>query len=460
MKRAFVFLTILVWGTFAQAQQIIPFAFQGQRVTSVTLSNNRIDYSKMLVAAVEDSGIYSFLTDMDCSWQPLGLTNRPVEKVYVQMRGTGPLDYFRVYASIFPECYTNKSNPAEPELIFYRDLLDSCDWVRADSGITPPCIEYLTDMDGFDFGGQEPPRPVFASSHTKLFRFDDSLWTAIAPDSDIILSPQFVKTSSATNQIFFGGSNASMSPFLYCSYDNGQSWTEIRDSVIRNSGDNTCYDLAIASQFPSNMYLAMNGRVLASHDSGQTWQETGLNGYDAPVRGVGEYNLDYIFAWLQTDTATIYESNDAGDTWYRLHNPNRQFTINDIAYGTTAGMFQVYFATNTGLYVLPHLWDAISSQPPALPLRFSLLQNTPNPFNPSTFIRYRLNAQLSVRLAVYNILGQKVTELVNGNQLPGLHSVPWNGRDNTGRLLPSGVYYYRLSTANGESQTRKMILLK
>jgi len=462
MERAYVFLIIFFLVTFAQAQEISLLAFEGQRVSSVSLSKYEISYSKALIAAVEDSGVYYYRTEMDCRWQAMGLENRPVEDVYVQMRGTGPLDYFRIYASIFPECYAGKTNPVEPELVFYRDVLDSSEWVRADSRLTPPCIEYPIDMDGFDFGGQEPPRSVFACSHSKLYRLDDTVWTAIDPDSDAILSSQFVKTSSGRNQIFYGGSTAIMSPFLYYSEDNGLSWTEIADSAFWNTCDNSCYDLAISPPFPANMYLAMNGQVLASHDSGKTWQETGLKGFDAPVRGVvvAEDDLDYIFAWLQTDTATIYESNDAGATWNKIHNPDRQFIVNDIAYGMVGGMFQIYFATNNGLYVLPHLWDAIPSQPPALPLQFSLLQNMPNPFNPSTTISYRLNARIPVQLTIYNTLGQKVIDLVKENQLPGLHSVQWNGTDQVGRLLPSGVYYYRLCTSTGASQTCKMILLK
>jgi hypothetical protein len=95
-----------------------------------------------------------------------------------------------------------------------------------------------------------------------------------------------------------------------------------------------------------------------------------------------------------------------------------------------------------------------------LPEAYSLDQNFPNPFNPSTIIRYGLLSKSTVRLTIFNILGQKVEELVNGEQAKGFHSVVWKA------AVPSGVYFYRidaLSTTNPDErfmQIRKMILMK
>ncbi len=84
----------------------------------------------------------------------------------------------------------------------------------------------------------------------------------------------------------------------------------------------------------------------------------------------------------------------------------------------------------------------------------SLLPNYPNPFNPSTTIRYRLPAACDVRLAVYNMLGQEIKFLVNSRQKAGTHTALFDARD-----LPAGVYVYRLQ-AGTFVQSRKMILLK
>ncbi len=90
---------------------------------------------------------------------------------------------------------------------------------------------------------------------------------------------------------------------------------------------------------------------------------------------------------------------------------------------------------------------------------FSLVGNSPNPFNPATQIAYKLNEGRDVRLVIFNHLGQEVRVLVNAYQNAGLHRVVWDGKDAAGRGVASGLYLYRLS--GGEVfQTRQMLLLK
>ncbi len=94
-----------------------------------------------------------------------------------------------------------------------------------------------------------------------------------------------------------------------------------------------------------------------------------------------------------------------------------------------------------------------------LPRSFALNQNSPNPFNPSTTISYSLEQQARVKLAVYDLRGRTVAVLVDRVQDEGDYDVLWDGKDRSGRRLPSGVYIYRLRA--GESQiTRKMVMLK
>jgi len=94
-----------------------------------------------------------------------------------------------------------------------------------------------------------------------------------------------------------------------------------------------------------------------------------------------------------------------------------------------------------------------------LPVAVALHQNNPNPFNPITSIDFDLPEKGNVTLEVYNMLGQKVHTLVSGELEAGYHTVRWNGTDDSGRELVSGVYFYKLDTGN-ESFTRKMVLLK
>ncbi|MDX9856310.1 MAG: LamG-like jellyroll fold domain-containing protein [candidate division Zixibacteria bacterium] len=94
-----------------------------------------------------------------------------------------------------------------------------------------------------------------------------------------------------------------------------------------------------------------------------------------------------------------------------------------------------------------------------LPEQFELSQNYPNPFNPSTQISFTVPVAQDVRLDIFNVLGQRVTTLVDGRVEAGGHIVTWDGRDQSGSLVSSGVYFYRLQSSEF-AETRKMMLLK
>jgi hypothetical protein len=95
----------------------------------------------------------------------------------------------------------------------------------------------------------------------------------------------------------------------------------------------------------------------------------------------------------------------------------------------------------------------------ALPTTYELSQNVPNPFNPTTQLKFALPQAGKVNLTVYNVLGQRVTTLVDDYMNAGYQTVTWNGTDNSGREVSSGVYFYRLSTEQF-TDTKKMLLLK
>jgi hypothetical protein len=94
-----------------------------------------------------------------------------------------------------------------------------------------------------------------------------------------------------------------------------------------------------------------------------------------------------------------------------------------------------------------------------LPEKYGLDQNIPNPFNPRTTINFQLPTSADVRLDIYNILGQSVKSLVQRELPAGEHQVRWNGTDENGVRVASGIYFYRLQ-ADEFVQTRKMLLLK
>ena len=94
----------------------------------------------------------------------------------------------------------------------------------------------------------------------------------------------------------------------------------------------------------------------------------------------------------------------------------------------------------------------------ALPQGFELGSNYPNPFNPSTIIPYQLPASMHVRLEVFNLLGQRIATLVDGERRAGAHTAEWDATDAAGQAVGAGVYLYRLS-GEGAKITRRMLLI-
>jgi len=102
--------------------------------------------------------------------------------------------------------------------------------------------------------------------------------------------------------------------------------------------------------------------------------------------------------------------------------------------------------------------DEEGDQPNA-PDKFALFQNQPNPFNPETKISYYLSEGCEVKLIIYNILGRRVKTLFEGHQNAGMNTLVWDGKNDQGEQLSSGIYFYRLQ-AGEFIQTKKMNLLK
>ena len=96
---------------------------------------------------------------------------------------------------------------------------------------------------------------------------------------------------------------------------------------------------------------------------------------------------------------------------------------------------------------------------PILPKIPVLHNNYPNPFNPSTSISFSLPAEMQCSLSIYNIKGQKVKTLQSGISTQGNHTLIWNGRDDNGMSVSSGIYFYQLK-AQGNTITKKMIMVK
>jgi len=113
------------------------------------------------------------------------------------------------------------------------------------------------------------------------------------------------------------------------------------------------------------------------------------------------------------------------------------------------------------LFAASTLPTSIDHQNTVVAERIKLLQNFPNPFNPVTKIEFEIGGTTPavVGLNVYNVLGQKVATLANGTVPAGRHEVIWDGKNDQGQAMSSGLYFYVLSSRNQKS-TRKMMLIR
>ena len=94
------------------------------------------------------------------------------------------------------------------------------------------------------------------------------------------------------------------------------------------------------------------------------------------------------------------------------------------------------------------------------PYEYALHDNFPNPFNPETQIRFSIGSQEDVKLIIYDVVGRQVRTLVNGNSFsPGFHVTNWDGLDDNGQKVPSGLYIYRIK-AGSFIADKKMLLVK
>jgi photosystem II stability/assembly factor-like uncharacterized protein len=165
-----------------------------------------------------------------------------------------------------------------------------------------------------------------------------------------------------------------------------------------------------------------------------------------------------VFADETVEGFRIYRSDPNGGSEYPIHNgliaPTERSYLDETAVtGERYRYTLVAVGTRTGEV------RSESVEATLTPLTAQLYQNSPNPFNPGTTIRYVVPKPSEVTLRVYSASGHLVRTLVEGVQLSGLHEVRWNGTNNAGSPVASGVYFCRLRTGKA-TLTRKMVVLK
>jgi hypothetical protein len=140
--------------------------------------------------------------------------------------------------------------------------------------------------------------------------------------------------------------------------------------------------------------------------------------------------------------------------------PGDTINLEFAASAVPEGKVRSYFLLSTGVYATASNVRAQQSpQEQALPTRFALAQNQPNPFARTTTIRFELPIAMPVRLEVFDLQGRRVRMLADRSFPPGYHAVEWDRRGASGSIVAAGVYLYRL-TAGSFIEQKKMVLLR
>ncbi len=147
-----------------------------------------------------------------------------------------------------------------------------------------------------------------------------------------------------------------------------------------------------------------------------------------------------------------------------------RFDTKGVSDGTSQALWD-YVALNFGNAYAPGQGDipkglivnkvtSVAKNPKSTVESFNLAQNYPNPFNPTTHIEFSMAKDQQVELCIYNVLGRKVRTLIDARMNAGSYGVDWNGLDDQGAFVGSGIYYYRIKLSDGRTLTHKMVLMK
>jgi hypothetical protein len=265
--------------------------------------------------------------------------------------------------------------------------------------------------------------------------------------------------------------------------DTGITWNRVGESVIDT------FVIGLASSAKYIFAGSNNGRIFHSTDFGDTWIQIQTDSLNETVFGFDIHPNGHIFA--STYKGGIFRSTDNGDQWTYI---GFKDTITTLAVNSSGilfvgtpdyGVFRssdegvTWTPTNSGLtnlqvrsigiYSNGYVFIGTNGGPvfaslqtttsadlkvDELPQQYFLNQNFPNPFNPITTISYSLPKRSLVQIKIFTVLGKEIAVLVNEEQITGNHKIEFNGTN-----LPSGVYFYRLTTGDF-TDTKKLILLK
>jgi hypothetical protein len=305
----------------------------------------------------------------------------------------------------------------------YRSSIDGVYWGEINAGL-PDTYAHALAATGAN---------VFVVVDAGVYKFVDATNSWVAASSGL---GNLCRPLAASGGNLIGGTWEG----IFVSTDNGTSWTvklPLSNSDFGAIGVNE--NVVYAGTYTGSMYR--------STDKGETW--TSITGWDGNG-GIRSFAFSELNIFTGTAGNGVYRSTDTGTSWTPINTGLTSFDIRSLAVCGT----DLFAGTDGGVWRRPLLEVGVDPAPWSVPLKYELYQNFPNPFNPTTVIRYVLPVASHVTLNIYDMLGREVSVLLNERRDAGVHEVKF---DATG--LSSGVYFYRLA-AGSFVQTRKLLLLK
>lgn len=468
-------LSFIMFPVIAYSQTNTPrlerFGLESESIKAIVLATAPSSKPYLYAAADETGILRRNLISPDSDWVNLGLLEKTFAALDIHVWGAGPAVFHTPVVAISPDYSQGDST------LIYR--LENMQWVPSDSGIPKNLDIRIYAMSSFASSGNEPPGFAFAGGDNEfLFRsqpprkYWEQLRGSLATDGPSILVVA-IQQRDGIEELWIGGfSGLFFQPWLAKSTDFGATWQSLSFNLDLGP-ENGPYAVAFHPEYPNIAYVGMISAVIKTTDGGQSWQFTGLR--DKPLvwqfRSVeiDPFDYDHIYAGgvnaLGSSNGILWESFDAGETWTEI--PYSDSWVTGIVPDpSTAG--KIYFATNgDGIWKYTSPIVAIEESEATTPQAFGLEQNYPNPFAPAraesflntTSIHYRLLRETQVTLTIYDIIGRALNTLVQRRQGAGDYVVMWNGRDQRGEHVPSGVYFYKL-TVGGFAQTRKLAVVQ
>jgi hypothetical protein len=329
---------------------------------------------------------------------------------------------------------------------YYNDELDSAsaDPVSVTAGGTHSGIDFTLSLGGIIKGtisssAKGPLKSIPVTAYSTPVR---SVYRYGTTNSSGIY--RVTGLQSGYYKIFASGDTTYASRY----YNNDSTWATA-DSVSV-----TAPDSATGKDFS----LEVGGSI-----SGYVYGEGGVPLSGASVIVYGFFDLWPVYKYTETSVDGSYKIGGLHTGKYLVLALIEcdQMWYNNKPYWSPPDSVPVTMPDNTPSinFNFPSAVEDEETQTASRPAEFELTQNYPNPFNPETKIKYALKRTGHVTLNIYNILGEKVKTLLDRDQSAGFYQIDWDGKNDIGKPVSSGIYLYKLEV-NGFSEAKKMLLLK